>query len=456
MQNKIEAFVRDIGTTGDAILSLEAPDQPDIDGRIAFADGLVPGDRVLVHKLAKAKKFLRVKEWELLQPSPSRTTPPCPIFGCCGGCDLQHLNYDATLAWKTKRVRDVLTRIGKLDNTDELVQDCLACEPAKAYRSRVQLKVQWGDENEPQIGFFEKNTHQVIETEHCLIVSGFCNSLRKSWKNYLAELPTEEARNCVEITWRENRDGDAFVIIFHLQDQAKVNEWQKAMSHLKDALKSNNAENCGIYLEHEGQIIPLQESEFTERFATEQGEVKLLFSPLAFSQTNLWMDQTLYSEAVRMMKAASGEETVHDILELYCGSGSISAIMAKVFPEAKIEGVEIFAPAVEDAKKNAKVNGLSDRLDFVCADAGAYIKKREKAPQWLLVDPPRQGLSKEATEDILRLQAERICYISCDPASLARDLAILSQSYQVQACQPLDMFPWTVHVETVVLMSKRA
>lgn len=446
----IHATVRDLADGGEGIAVLSCPEESKLDGRVAFIPGAVPGDVLEVLNLQDSKP-LRVKSYLITKPSSTRQQPPCPIFPECGGCTLQDIRYEETLLWKQKRVKDVVSRIAKIEHADTLVQPCLGMEKPERFRGRVRLQHAFQD-GVSGLGFYEAGSNQVTETEDCLIQTMRCNQVRPILKEMIQKLPQEEAVKLTEVTLRENRKGDSFLILFHCADTCDPEIWKQQVLSIQEKLP----ENASSWLQA-GESTELHYLCGPETFTEHYGNIRIEYSPLAFSQTNLVMDEVLYQEVIESIQTniLAAEMEHASILELYCGSGSLTLKLAEAFPQARIQAVEIFSAAIEDARHNAELN--RDKLgllpEFICADVAVSLGEESHA-DILVLDPPRQGIGKGVSAKILELAPSHIVYVSCDPATLARDIADLKEHYEIKRIQPVDMFPWTTHVETVVLMSR--
>lgn len=445
----IHAIVRDLTDSGEGIAVLSCPEEKQLDGRVAFVPGALPGDALEILSLKSGGKPLRVSSYKIVEASAKRQVPPCPIFPECGGCTLQDMRYEETLLWKQKRVRDVLSRIAGLTDARELVRPCLGMETPRRFRGRVRLQHDFTD-GVSALGFFGAGSNQVTETRDCLIQTESCNRVRKILKEMIQDLPAEQAAQLKEVTLRENRRGDSFLVLFHCGDHCDPSVWQEKVLGIQPDLPQHVS--CWLQVGGDLRLIHLcGEDNFTEYY----GRIRIDYSPLAFSQTNLTMDSVLFQTVVEILKNRIPAEKQVSILELYCGSGSLTLKLAEAFPQAHIRAVELFDAAIRDARRNAELNRglLGDIPEFICADAADSLSGEDQA-DILVLDPPRQGLGKGVTAGILKLNPAFIVYISCDPATMARDIKDLKEHYQLWAVQPLDMFPWSTHVETGCLLSK--
>jgi len=427
-----------------------------------FIKDAVVGDSVeaVVTKAGKSYGFGRVLK--VTEPSPDRVTAPCPVAGPCGGCQLQALSYPAQLAFKEKKVREDLIRLGGFDAAlvAEKLRPILGMESPLGYRNKVQLPVGEGPDGKLVAGYYAQRSHRIVACEHCLLdndeafakirdtVLAFCEESgvraydETSGKGLLRHILIRHALNTGE--WMVS-------LVVNGRSIPKRAEFVRRLLEfpgMTDISLCVNTERTNVILGTE--ILPL----YGPGFIREKiGDLTFRLSPLSFFQVNTKQTERLYAEALRAA-ALSGSETVWD---LYCGTGTISLFLAQ--KAAKVYGVEIVAPAVENARRNAEDNGITNAEFFVGKSEEifpeAVLSGRVPAPDAVVLDPPRKGCEKVLLDAILSVAPKRIVYVSCDPATLARDLKILAAGgYALESVQPVDMFPMTTHVETVCLLSK--
>lgn len=626
--------VRDLGDVGEGIAALRS-ELPQLDGRIAFLDGALPGDKIVVSRPARSslKKQgpLHLKRTDFLieESSPYRQTAFCPAFPDCGGCTLQELQYSESLMIKSRKVRELLIRIGKIPQAEaeKLVRPCIGMDKPFHFRSRVQIKVQarragkiqtasfpggkcpsgqaqiskapaenppWGqaasaqaerrqseeaqiaklqmekaqaektEAKIPQLGFYKRDSHEIADFPSCAIQPRAFDAFREVARCALGKMlasggeAARAAEAVNELQLRQNHQGNRFLIVLVCSAEASESRQESG----KICMKKQSGVSFDSQQKRQSPDIPLQvESFFLLAKALEQEAqrqkaslslwlnikaagssadhvessaatnfiklsgpdhlednvlgLRYALSPQAFSQTNLVQDEVLYQTALSMIDEYLGQSgEAPGILELYCGSGIISLLLARHFPDADISAVEIVPAAVRDARANAALNGLDQQnLRFICGDAsdafnenrlnlysqGASPDEAEPSTEQLIdrsddsgpnpesktpsaeqsaiaseidpttaesrlgsspytlivVDPPRQGLTSSLCETIKASGTPFLLYISCNPATLARDIARLSPAYQLKTIQPIDMFPWTGHVECVCLMSRK-
>lgn len=515
--------MRDLGDAGEGIAALRS-ELPQLDGRIAFLDGALPGDKIVVSRPARSslKKQgpLHLKRTDFLieESSPYRQTAFCPAFPDCGGCTLQELQYPESLNFKSRKVRELLIRIGKRPQAEaeKLVRPCIGMDEPFRFRSRVQIKVQArrAGKNQaemskakiPQLGFFKRDSHMIANFSSCAIQPCAFDAFREAARRALGKMLASDgevaraAETVSELQLRQNHQGNRFLIVVVCSSEANESRQESGKSYLKkqrgaslesqqklqstdappqiesffllakaleqEAQRQKASLSLWLNIKAAGSSADHVESSAATNFIKLSGPdhlednvlgLRYALSPQAFSQTNLVQDEVLYQTALSMIDEYLGQSgEAPGILELYCGSGIISLLLARHFPDADISAVEIVPAAVRDARANAALNGLDQQnLRFICGDASQADAKLHSRPYTLIVvDPPRQGLAPGLCEAISSSKAPFLLYISCNPATLARDIARLSPAYQPKAVQPVDMFPWTSHVETVALLSK--
>ena len=424
-----------------------------IDGMAVFVRGGVPGDKcsVRIIKVLKSRAIAIIEE--MVSPSGVRIENDCPVFYKCGGCALRHVRYEEELRMKHGRVSDALRRIGKIETP---VEDVLPSPATYRYRNKVIFQTS-EVKGQPVVGFYRRGTHDVLSVDACLLqgigADKAADVVRRFVTDHNVPIYDEASGEGIirYIYYRSSSLGTAQVCIVSAKKSFD------GLDLLVEKLKEECPELTGIllcYNPHKGNVA------LTEDIRVLWGDMYLTdklcgltfrISPLSFYQVNHDQTENLYSLALDFA-GLSGNETVFD---LYCGIGTISLMMAR--HAGKVIGVEIVPQAVEDAKVNADLNGITN-AEFICADAAEaanIINSRGERIDVVTVDPPRKGLSRDAINAILRIAPTRVVYVSCDPATLARDLNVFEENgYAVQRVKPVDMFPRTAHVECVTLMSR--
>ncbi len=423
-----------------------------------FVKDSVPGDTIeaIVTKTGKTYGYGRVLK--VLEPSPDRITPLCPVAAPCGGCQLQALSYPTQLAWKEGKVRAAMTRLGGF--ADPPMLPILGAESPVAYRNKVQLPVGETADGRLIAGYYAAHSHRIVACEKCLldndegfarirdIVLAFCeeNGLRAyneaSGKGLLRHILIRHAAHTGEWMVSLVINGRS------IPKRADLVNRLLELPGMTDISLCVNTERTNVILGTE--IIRL----YGPGYITEMiGSLKFRLSPLAFFQVNTAQTEVLYAEALEAA-ALSGAETVWD---LYCGTGTISLFLAR--KAAKVYGVEIVAPAIDNARENARLNGIGNAEFFVGKSEEVYpemvLSCRTPAPDAVVLDPPRKGCEKALLDAILRVPPRRIVYVSCNPATLARDCKILAAGgFHLDSVRPVDLFPMTVHTEAVAKLSK--
>jgi 23S rRNA (uracil1939-C5)-methyltransferase len=421
-----------------------------IDGRVVFVHGALRGEkcRVLILKTLKSVAFAKVLE--VIEPSSERITPDCPYFPRCGGCTYRHIRYEEELRLKRQRVQDNLSRIGGSDVT---VEEILGARDTLRYRNKAQYPVS----KDGAVGFYRARTHEVIECEHCLLVKPVADAAAEALREYMqscrvAGYDEKTGRGLVRHLYiRSNAAGESLVCV--LVNGDKLPKEDRLVTLLRDACPKCTGIVLGTNTK-KGNVI------LGDRYRTLWGSDRLedtlcgktfRLSVPSFYQVNRVQAERLYAKAIEFA-GLTGQETV---LDLYCGAGTITLALSD--HAKKVLGAEIVPEAIDDARENAARNGVKN-AEFFCGDASDVAKKlaRENLrPDVITVDPPRKGLAADVVESIAEMQPGRVVYVSCDSATMARDVKRLADlGYTAQRACAVDMFPRADHVETVCLLSK--
>lgn len=424
-----------------------------LDGRVVFIPGTIRGEDWKVQLLKVQKNIAWGRGVELLTPSPQRLEPDCPISGKCGGCQYRHMTYEEELRAKWDRVNDALRRLGGLDLE---LPPVLGAENPLRYRNKVQLPVAQGKHG-LSIGYFRPRSHDVLDVEDCPLQPIAVTRLRGAFKAWMEQwsVPAYDESTgqglIRHLYVRTNQAGQALCCVVANgkklpQVPELVETLCKAEPGLVGLVLNINQKDTNVILGPEYRTLWGQD--FLEE--TLCGMTFRLSVP-SFFQINWAQTQRLYAQAVDFA-ALTGQETV---LDLYCGIGTISLALAQ--KAGQVIGAEIVPQAIEDAKANAARNEV-ENTRFFCGDAGAVaaqLAQEGVRPQVICVDPPRKGLAPEVPAILASMAPERIVYVSCDPATLARDAKRLEElGYRAVKAQAVDLFPRTAHVETVCLLSK--
>lgn len=421
-----------------------------IDGRVVFVHGALRGEkcRVLILKTLKSVAFAKVLE--VIEPSSERITPDCPYFPRCGGCTYRHIRYEEELRLKKQRVQDNLSRIGGSDVT---VEEILGAQDTLRYRNKAQYPVS----KDGAVGFYRARTHEVIECEHCLLVRPEADAAAEALREYMqscrvAGYDEKTGRGLVRHLYiRSNAAGESLICV--LVNGDKLPKEDRLVTLLRDACPKCTGIVLGTNTK-KGNVI------LGDRYRTLWGSDRLedtlcgktfRLSVPSFYQVNRVQAERLYAKAIEFA-GLTGQETV---LDLYCGAGTITLALSD--HAKKVLGAEIVPEAIDDARENAARNGVKN-AEFFCGDASDVAKKlaRENLrPDVITVDPPRKGLAADVVESIAEMQPGRVVYVSCDSATMARDVKRLADlGYTAQRACAVDMFPRADHVETVCLLSK--
>lgn len=453
---KLVIKIEDIGVNGEGIGKVA--------GYTLFVKGALIGDTVEA-VITKAKKnYGYAKMLKVLEPSPHRVEKRCPVARQCGGCQIQELSYEAQLDFKTKKVYGNLERIGGFspEFLDSVMEPICGMESPFNYRNKAQFPIGTDKEGNIVTGFYAGRTHQIIPNMECALGVDVNKEILKIIVDFMNEnhisaydettqrglvrhvlirygFKTGEIMVCLVI------NGDKFPKSEKLVDKLSQIEGMTSITY------SVNRENTNVIMGKEIGVL------WGQGYITDYiGDVKYQISPLSFFQVNPVQTEKLYGLALEYA-GLEGNETVWD---LYCGIGTISLFLAQ--KAKKVYGVEIIQQAIEDARNNAKINGIENAEFFVGKAEevlpeyyAQYEKKHgEKAyADVIVVDPPRKGCDETLLNTMVKMRPERIVYVSCDSATLARDLKYLCENgYEVKRVKPVDQFPCTVHVEVVVKM----
>lgn len=414
------------------------------DGRAVFVPYALLGETVNIAITKEAQRFCEARLVEVLEPSPARREPACPAYGRCGGCQARHTSYEETLSYKRQRVLDALERIGGVENPTVL--DTIGCTNPERTRNKAEFPIVRG-----RIGAYAAGSHQVVPLTDCLLQKEPAAKALKWFSENLSRL--RGASHFTHLVTRVNRRGEMMLTLCAdapiLSDaQALVPALTKALPELKSL----------YFLKQNRRPVQPLDGQCTHLWGEKALDDTLLgltfsLSPQSFFQVNPEQTEVLYQRALEAAGLTEGCDM--RILDAYCGAGTITLAAARLAGHAT--GVEIVPPAIADAKKNAQRNGLVKKSRFICADAAKEIPKLISAGERFdaaILDPPRKGADEALLRALIHAAPKRISYVSCNPATLARDVKILAEGgYKLRWAQPVDMFPWTGHVETVALMS---
>ena len=445
--------IEDMGVNGEGI--------GHVDGLALFVKDALIGDTVRVKVMKMQKNYGFARLLEVIAPSADRIAPLCPVARSCGGCQIQEMNYPAQLKFKAKKVKENLERIGKLDfnaeNAPEFY-DCIGMDVPWNYRNKAQFPIGRNKEGKIIAGFYAGRTHSIIECEDCAIgikenkdILHMVIAHMEKWK--IEPYREEDHKGLVRHVLIRKGFTTGEIMVCLILNGKKFPGLSELVDNLKK-IDGMTSISINVNTEHTNRIlgsevIPVYQEVYITDYI---GDVKFRISPLSFYQVNPVQTRKLYGTALDYAEL-TGEENVFD---LYCGVGTISLFLAK---KAKhVIGVEIVGQAIEDAKVNAQINHI-ENAQFYCGAAEEVIPdlyRQGVTADVVVVDPPRKGCDEKLLDTIVNMAPEKVVYVSCDSATLARDLKYLNEhGYVVRKVQPVDMFPMGVHVETVVLLSHK-
>lgn len=470
-------IITDIGSEGNAIARVE-----DI---VLFVPGLIPGDVVDVRVTKKKKRYMEGVAVSVTTPSPLRITPPCSHFGVCGGCRWQHLPYDRQLFYKAQQVRDNLTRIGH--TTIPEIDPIIGSEKIYGYRNKLEFTFserRWmtGEEleswiaakesqkdaelaplpvpdNIPALGFHIPGIYdKVLDINECLLMGEPSDRIRNEVRRYALErgLPFydfREHRGFLRTMFIRIASGGEVMVILVTTD-SHAEEREQLLIHMAECFPEITSLYYVINTKKNDNIADQTPVHFRgSKFITEEMErLRFRIGPKSFFQTNSGQASRLYS-VVKEFAQLKGDENVYD---LYTGTGTIACYLAS--GAARVTGIEYIEEAVADARVNAADNNISN-AEFLAGDIKDIFNENlfgeRGRPDVIITDPPRAGMHGDVTLAMLNSGAGKIVYVSCNPATQARDIDILSAGYVVTRVAPVDMFPHTFHVENVVLLEKK-
>ncbi len=409
-----------------------------MNGIATFVPRLLPGEIGEVEVYEAKKKWQRAHLLRLIKPSSERLNAPCSVFERCGGCQLQHTTYEETLIWKQRWVEDALSRIGKISVEVKPVLGML--EPWR-YRNKARLH----REQTGKLGYYKKKSKELIHFSDCLLLSERMNRWIRLAEDFLADI--DRLAKIHTITFRENTRGEGLLLL-EGSSSLKVLSAEKGAEKTAEFFAALFKEGVRSVWRNDsvGGLAPVWG---TEVFSHTLLGMSFNVSPFSFMQVNPLQAEVLYSN-VLAGAALTRNEVVWD---LYSGVGTLTILLAA--KAQKVIGIEENPYAVKDAMQNAVNNNADGHVEFLQGKVESRIMNLDERPDVVVLDPPRTGMHPNVRQRLLELKPRRIIYVSCDPGTLARDLGVLTQGgYRVEIVQPVDMFPWTSHVETVVLMSR--
>lgn len=445
---KNEKYVVDIIDNG-----FEGEGIAKIDGLTVFVPGSIKGEKceILIVKVLASHAYGKIVN--IIKKSENRKESDCATYKRCGGCSLRHMTYEHTLKLKRQVVQNLVNK-GLTKKVEVL--ETIGMENPYNYRNKAQYPVGLNSDGQPEVGVFAQRTHTIIPIQTCLIQTEISQKIAKTIIDFVKE------KN-IQVYNEENQKGLLRHIVIKVgkytnqvmcilvlndskfdQEQELVKLLCEKYPEIKTIVKNINNKNTNVILGKEN--INLYGNGYIE---DKLGEYIFKISPMSFYQVNPVQAEILYTTAINQANLDK-----NDILfDLYCGIGTIGISASKYVN--KVYGIEIVPQAIEDAKENAKINDVKN-IEFICGDVEVafdeLINKEKIVPSAIIVDPPRKGLDNKTVENIAKIQPAKLVYISCNPATMVRDLAKLEDIYNIKTIQPVDMFPWTNGVESITIL----
>lgn len=421
-----------------------------------FIEGALKGEKVKVRIVKVNKNFAYGKLIEVLEASEERVNPPCVIYKRCGGCKLQHASYKAQLDFKWDRVKDCVSKIGKLDPS--IVKYPLGMEEPWRYRNKVQLPIGLIN-GEVKIGFFAPRSHDIIDMESCLIqdeIGDKVVKLTREWiekfniRPYNVDGEYDEKGVVRHIMIRRGFTTNEVMVVLVTNGEKLPHKEEfvdlmvKNIPGIKSVIQNINSKKTNVILGLESKTLWGEDT-----ISDYIGDFRFNISPLSFFQVNPTQTEVLYGKALEYANLTGNEE----VFDAYCGTGTITLFLSQ--KAKKVYGVEIIPQAIDNAWINAKENKV-ENVEFFVGESEVVIPdliNNGVKADVVVVDPPRKGCDKKLLDAITNIDAKKIVYVSCDPSTLGRDLAILEENgYKTLEVQPVDMFPNTSHIENVALL----
>ncbi len=424
-----------------------------IDNFTIFVKGAIKGEKVKILILKVNSSYAFAKILEIINSSEYRCKGDCVYYNRCGGCDLRHIKYEKTLDIKKKMVQSLVNKT--LNNKIE-VNNTIGMEKPFNYRNKAQYPVGLDKDGNATFGVFANRTHEIIPTKDCKIQTKISEEIAK----YIIEFIKENNINVYDekmgkgvfrhIIVKVGMTTEEVMCVFVVNEEKIKNEKELILGlkekfpEIKTIVKNVNNKNTNVILGNKNIIL------YGNGYIEDKlGGFTFKISPMSFYQINPIQTEKLYNLAIQKAEL-TGKETIFD---LYCGIGTIGIFASKHVKQ--VYGIEIVPQAIEDAKENAKINNIIN-AEFMVGDVefalSELIEKRKIMPEVVFVDPPRKGLDNTTIQNLLKVEPKKIIYISCNPATLMRDLKILEEKYQIQDITPVDMFNWTKHVECVSVL----
>ena len=378
--------------------------------KVTFIPDALPGEIVDIEITESKSKYNVGEVKNYIQKSDMRIKPVCPYYHVCGGCDLMHISYDEEVKYKENKIKNIMQRYAGLTNVSKIVR----CQTELGYRNKVTFKV------DKKLGIYKKDSHDITYIDNCMLISEQMNS-------YIEIINNMDLTGVYEVVIRESDNAD--MIIFKCDDDVKLDV---------DDLEAN------VVRYYDRKYKTLKGNNY---IIDKIGDLSYKISPSSFFQVNSHQVKRLYDLVLENLELKNTDK----VLDLYCGTGTIGLYVSRYCSD--VFGIEINEDAIKDANYNKKLNDI-DNIFFTAGDS-KIIKDISYKPNKIIVDPPRAGLDQKVIDEILNINPEMVVYVSCDPITLARDLNFFKDKYEIEKIIPVDMFPRTYHVETVVILEKK-
>ena len=428
-----------------------------IENYTIFIPGAIKGEKVKILIVKVKASYSYGKILEILETSSKRQIEDCTTYKRCGGCNLRHIKYENTLEIKREIVKNL---INKTLSNNVRVKDTIGMDNPFHYRNKAQYPIGIDKQGKPIIGVFANRTHEIIPINECFIQNKTSQEIAKFIIDYIT-------KNNISI-YNENTGKGIFrhivtkvgiktneimcILVINAdnfkQEKDLTNILIQKFPNIKTIVKNINKKNTNVILGNKNEIL------YGDGYITDNlGEYKFKISPMSFYQINPIQTEKLYAKAIELAEL-TGKETIFD---LYCGIGTIGIFASKYVK--KVYGIEIIEQAIQDAKENAKINKINN-AEFIVGDVETslanLIYDKNIIPDVVFVDPPRKGLDENTIKNLKNIKSKKIIYISCNPATLVRDLQKLEENYEIKEIQPVDMFPFTSHVECCSVLSLKS
>ena len=448
---KNEEYIVDIVDNG-----FEGEGIAKVDNFTIFIDGALKGEKckIIIVKVNSSHAFGKLIE--IIEPSKYRCTPDCETYKRCGGCNLRHVEYDETLNIKQEKVQNLVNKT--LSNKIDVKKTVGMGNPFN-YRNKAIYPVGTDKNGQLVFGVYAKRTHEIIPIKECLIQKDISTKIAEfvleQMKKYKITAYNEEKQKGLvrHIITKVGIQTDEIMVIIVINGKEMPNELTIANNiidkfpNVRTVVKNINMKNTNVIMGNKNEAI-VGRGYITDRL----GDFIFKISPMSFYQVNPIQAEALYNIGIEKANITKNDV----VCDLYCGIGTIG-IFASKFAK-KVYGIEIVEQAIEDAKSNAKLNKVNN-IDFICGDVeeafDELIKKEKVNPDVVIVDPPRKGLDENTINNILKLNVQRVVSISCNPATMVRDLKMMEDKYEITEVQPVDMFPFTSHIENIAILKLR-